>query len=402
MSSESAEVGIVEQGELEITLPYHEYGVHEHKRIWATLNLTFFQANKFARCDVFTAGDQFKKSRGEQRATKDSHVKKLKNAHLLGHFTPAGFTYGVGSKKAVTIDEEKKTVTIRLNKSTPLKTLDGGHRLKALQAIYAEVDDPADRAEIDNMILPGIIELNGNTQEDFVRLQAGLAMDKTHLFGLRARGGFDLKEKLQEYYPMVIDLAHRLNSESRSPITNMIRFDTRSQARVPLTAISKDGAADGAVSLFGTAKICNKHVERIGQNNLVDWMFDIFANVWEILKEDCPDAVSDGRLLDVKSQKVMPIQLYIGVANMVAYRLHLLNEQEITEKTKTALIASVNDTFISDLDSKWNSGRVREAMGEFASRFFADFAEDADFEIGMVGGDAASGGGIPITLCELI
>src|SRR4051812_30513731 len=134
----------------------------------------FGNFRKFAKVKVFNA----KTGEGEQRDTVKKQATKIRNAMLTGKYSPTTFYVGTGEthRQSVVVQDGMATLTVKEN--DPLPIVDAGNRTAALEMIWDE--DKSLRTIVDNIFIPFLLNLNGDTKEDFVNYQEGLPVSKDH------------------------------------------------------------------------------------------------------------------------------------------------------------------------------------------------------------------------------
>ena len=194
---------------------------------------------------------------GEQRAEVPTHVSDLAEAIRDGTFTPTSLAAGLRPAHRVNLSQNGDDVSLEVFLDQPLPLTDGQQRMAALRKLreVAERQRDARMVErIDDLPLPIVIHLTGDTQRDFINLQLGRSVDPALLHSLRIRQGMFVDNDLMK---RANDVATLLHTSTDSPFFKQIRFNATSHAPIPVTTLAGRGASDASTSLVGMAKLAN-------------------------------------------------------------------------------------------------------------------------------------------------
>ncbi len=267
-----------------------------------------------------------------------------------GNFTPSSVSASVGDRK---YEADEKKFKMHLEEGEALPLIDGGHRFRSIEEIVESGNELA--AQLPITIL---LHIDGDSRKDFLNLQYGRAVDKSHMMSLQASG----KDNV------VFSIAKLLNTGEASPFYKMIKFDSRSNAPLPISSLSGKGKSDIASSLVGATKV----ISREGKG--ADWYVSILTKVFNILKEHSPATLEIGKILCPPPEgRKGAASMLVGVANLVAYKL-LSTKTDVVDEKK--LLECVDNNL--DLETKGNlSGpNKRSLLGKFAGKYLDDMDGD--------------------------
>lgn len=246
---------------------YQVWNFDGKTRKYADVNLTYNEAKELIRPVRYSALT----GSGEQRATLDGHVRKLKSEILAGNYTPTQMSAGLHKKHRarLTLNEDEQTFVLPVDSSEPLSQTDGGHRYNAINSIELEIINQLAKAEdkekpaIENRLsqlrnLPcGFrVYFDGNPKSDFINLQAGRPVDNSHMFSLKIQQQVTGDPSLK----LAFNIAKCLHKDSNSPFHELIRFDSRANSgnlikQIPISTLCAKGASDIGTSLIGLARV---------------------------------------------------------------------------------------------------------------------------------------------------
>lgn len=364
---------------------HHRIGANEGRK-YMTVRLTYETLDKFANVFTFKA-NQAKSKQGEQREAVERHVKKLLREMIEDRYTPQTFNISLNDEHLETLKihehEGGHIATFTATIANPLHVTDGSHRLKALAMMlmnaekYAEqfaMDVEEFKAQINNLEIPLMIYLDGEPKLDFIRLQEGLKVDRTHLDSLRIQTK-QYNENVQPQMQFAYNVIKKLNSHKDSFLYKRVGFDsTRGEGQIGFSSFTSKGGSEVARSLVGTSRICKQY----GKNE--DWAVGILNTVWQTLQEDAPELVEPGMMLCPPSEggKVGAAQMLIGLANCLAFRVLVLENDEPTETDLNRLVAAAKAHLKQDTFVLGGPSNKRQLHGDFAKAFFNDIVKGKD------------------------
>lgn len=380
------------------------------RRKWISIEVPYGEIKQLVRIEQYDATTQ----KGVQRGEVESWQKKLVKEMLAGVFTPTPWAAGVRKShiKDLTI-EKGKDIALTINSGTPLISLDGQQRWGAMERIY-KLADVEQRKDIDTTDITVIIYLDPDRlNADFIGINAGKSIDKTHLGSLKLKAGMLSKEDkpVMEY---AVKMASILNDDKESPFEKQIKFDSRGTQPLALASITTLGKSDIGTSLSAGAKLglykpFNKEAE---------WMASMYVEAYKaILEYDEKNEVRnelDGTIHKIcnllqygkflcplhKGGKKGGASLMIGIGNVLAYRMIKLGLDKPIPKEGKHLVDCLEDVFDGPIAGNLGGGTKRQLLGTFTRLYLADMVrtsvEDEDDPKKVDSRD-----GIPMELIEL-
>ena len=259
-----------------------------------------------------------KSGRGEQREIHEAHRRKLQKEMANGTYTPTPVSVGTHKSHREAMVVVDDVVTLEVEKATALPLTDGGHRFAAIHQILEGLvsRQKAAKAEGEQQILSGQIEqvyklpvtaiiyLDGDPQTDFVNLQAGRAVDTSHLLTMKIRRNMGTAPELTAAFEIVKALA---DSES-GPYVGQVRFDSRGLMPLPISSLCSKSASDLSTSIVGLSRVCGK----LKPKEVAKIVNDLYAT----LKADSPEVLEYGKVLTPISEGGTKgsATMFIGVA----------------------------------------------------------------------------------------
>lgn len=367
---------------MKITAKLQEFdlsGGSSRGRRYVNLDTNFGMVRQYLKPDVYNADN----SNGEQREQTEGHVRKLRDAISNKRYTPTSFTATIGYPGQCTVEDGM--VTLTLDENNPLTLLDGGHRYCALENIAREGVQA--RRKVDNLPIPLLVLLDPEERkEDFLNLNAGLTINRSHVLNLKLDTGAIDRNKLP-YFLTGRELAKLSNNHPKSPFFRMVKFTDAGSAPIAFSQIVTDRKGDLLGSFFLSAKI----LEIMGLSN--DWFASQFNAVFDLVKNKtcCAEA---GKLLAVPPCGPKGCaNLFLNVVNQFIYYLYLHNRTEPTSRDLKVLEQSLimyNQEIGGDLGGK----RKATAARLFAQSLFNNIANDEESNVN-------THDGIPISLIVL-
>ena len=342
-------------------------GIKDTKRHYIVVTTTYAEAKKYFSSEKYSIDT----GTGEQRDLVLTHVKELRKELEAGNFTPTSISVGLrdSQRSALTYypkdTKAKVGLFIPLGETLPL--LDGGHRMAALDLLSQL---PTYKEDIENSSVTALIILDGNTKKDFLNLQRGKAVDRSHLHSLSVQANL-IDKKNNDVILSSYDVARKLNTDVNSPFFRQIRFDSSGISGVPIASLSAKGASDLATSLVGGAKIIK------WADKTPEWLSKCITTVYTKLLEKAPNLLSSGmKLCPPPSGTKGSATILIGVGNMLAYRLAAKQQIEASDDDINRLIEMCQRHFIAPVDGNFSGPTKRSTMGAFVADFFADLNVD--------------------------
>jgi hypothetical protein len=338
-----------------------------HARRFAEVTVTYSEASELFRPVPYNALN----GRGEQRASIEPHLRKLKKAMESGEYTPTSGSVGLRQKHREQVTYEGGTFSLTVNSADPLPLTDAGHRLGAIARIVSDLQakvraakDDQEKAEHQAQLEEALslpitftIHLDGDTQKDFVNLQSGRVVDRSHLFSLKVQQ----KAFADPAFQLAIDVARSLHRRNDSPFRNLIRFDSRGDMGMPINTLCAKGASDLATSLVGLAKVGLAATPPMDADALADCV----VAACRALRDGDSDLVASGMPLAFVGGCGTrgSATLVVGLGLCLAYRG---GEASLSDLVKVA-----RETLSDPLNGSFPSSLKRQLMGDFARVFFA-------------------------------
>jgi len=339
--------------------------------------MRYGRLRQFVEADIFSIDSP----EGEQRQLNERKVKSLVKAMKAGKYVPTTFSIGTRPvhRDRLEYTETKKNVSLILEEGEKAPLLDANHRKEALERIRAEGGNTT-RA-VDNLYIPYIMYLDGDTREFFLALQDGLPVNKAHMFSLRTQNDF-FDNKVKGFYQLGNDAAKILHNDSYSCFGEQIRFDSSStKYRLSIVTLMTKKETDLIFSLYGGAKIAIQHKKD------ARWLASMVNEAYNALTatDESMALMGQGKLLQpAPDGKNIGSYYMIALGNSLAARCWLKGIDEPTEEDLELLM----ETAIANLDkdaSMHTTGKPKYTpYHEFAQDFFADLepslAEQAEME----------------------
>lgn len=348
-------------------IPYrvNQIGVKDRKRQYIVVTTTYAEAKKCFSSEKYNIDT----GSGEQRDLVQVHVRALRKELEEGNFTPTSISVGLrdSQRSALTFQDGNSKVGLLLRQGDTLPLLDGGHRMAALGLL---AQDEKYKDDVEKSSVTALVILDGDTKKDFLNLQRGRAVDKSHLHSLSVQANL-IDKKNDDVIRLSYEIAKALNTNVKSPFYRQIRFDSSGISGVPIASLSAKGASDIATSLVGTAKIA----KWAGKD--VAWANNCISKVYEELLAQAPELLNSGmKLCPPPSGTKGSATILIGVGNILAYRLAELKRDEATPEDLSKLIEICRRHFSNPVDGNFSGPTKRSGMGAFVADYLADLNVD--------------------------
>lgn len=385
--------------ELTLRGQVHNWAINGKTRAFSTLTLPFSQTRQFFKVTPYNALT----GRGEQRTVIETHAKKLRSAMEEGDYTPTPFAVGLRKKHHESLKIDGNNFELTVKSDNPLSLTDGQHREEALVRRLTELAEQlksaADDAEkqeiqtkideINNLPISVILHLDGDTQADFVKLQEGRPVDKSMIFSMKIRNRvLDGPE-----YLLAFETAKLLNTNPESPFHNLIKFDSRSIAPLPLTTVCAKSVSDQGTSLIGLAKIGLTTDPAMSAEGLAN----VVVTTFKALQNSAPAMLEMGKVLAFvggggsKGSATM----LVGVAVCLAYEMLQHGQTEPSDELINRFIKSVKHTMDVVISGGFSSQQKRTYLANFARDFFKGTKENHEgVPVGLIKTISASAFGV--------
>lgn len=345
----------------------HHWKIGDNKgRRFFVNTLPLKEVQGFLGASIFNA----LRGTGEQRQLRQSHVKELEREMVEDHYTPTVFSANMVATHFDNFKEHQDgTYSLTVFDTDPLHCTDGNHRLNGLLDLLENYEEY--KTTVAELPITLITYIDGDPKEDFINLQAGQAIDKSHLTALRVKTG-DFSEKMNPIMKLAFKTANLLDKKGGgSHLEQKIQMDSRvakGAALIPLSVLMPEGASQDATTLTGGAKIAQQYEKD------AKWLADIYVKTWKVLEDDCPQAVESGKLLcPFPAGGKGSSSLIVGLGNIVAFRTGWSDRTEPSEKDMDRLAEIVKHSFNLDVPDGGIAANVKRTfMYEFTKRYCQD------------------------------
>jgi hypothetical protein len=273
-----------------------------------------------------------------------------------------------------------------------LPIVDAGNRTEALHVIWEE--DKSLRTTIDNIFVPYLLNLNGDTKEDFINYQAADPVSKTHILSMQIVSNM-MDQQTAPFFKMARDVAMALHTNSESFCHHLIQFDS-SGAKLPLSFNSLASKKDQALSLYGTSLLTQKNKKDSA------WAADLLVEAYETLSGNMDTAtlLDQGNILSpVPDGTKAGTSLLIGVGNMLIARMWLAKRENPTQEDLDLLVVCADENLREPTRGNTSADKKREIFHAFCETYFYDILEAKhEDDMDNVGGHE----GVPVPLINLL
>jgi hypothetical protein len=215
-------------------------------------------------------------------------------------------------------------------------------------------------------------------------LQKGRPVDKSHVHSLSVNSGY-LPEKYKDGLTIAYEISKSLHNDKNSPFFNQLKFDSSASSGIPISTLNSKASSDIGTSLVGAAKILG-----LAEKN-EQWYSNIVNLTFGQLKSTAPELLLIGaRLCPPPTGSKGAATMIIGLSNLMAYRLHMIKQDQFDEASLIALTNAAKETLSGAVDGNYAGNVKRALLGSFAEKFFADILPDEE-----------NHKGIPKELCNL-
>lgn len=351
-----------------------DWSLFGHSRRFITVNLPYETFNNVVQVHRYdgTTG------KGEQREIQASHARKLEREMRDGTYTPT--SAGVQTRPAhrKTIRElGDGLIELTVDSKNKLPLIDYQHRDFAIGSILSsltarmKVAGEEEKAILERQIedvykLPVevTIYLDGNAQDDFIRLQAGKSVDPSHMLSLKIARQAAMNPDLAKAF----DIARELAAKEGSPYKDQIRFDSRGLMPLPISSLCQKGSSDLSTSLVGLARVSGD----MPADKIADVVVEVFRHIWTTDNSVC----TYGKVLTPISQHGTKgsATTLIGIAICVVF--DMLARKNAAGEPAEIRLDDMMEAVKAELDQKiiksFAGPEKRILMGAFAKKFFKD------------------------------
>jgi hypothetical protein len=361
-----------------LTGEYTKWSLFDHGRTYGTAqNVPYKDAAELIMAHRFNG----QTGKGSQRELVLPQVKKLKKEMEEGTFTPTVVSAACTKKHRPALGTDGR-FTLTFDSDTPLDQTDGGHRFESLAVIRKELqqqlaEDPTGPdaemnkrwlEQVENLPVTVVVYFDGDPQKDFVRLQAGKAVDATHLLSLRIAQRMEADPAVK----LAFETAKLLAKQDGSPFLNLVRFDSRGKLPLPINTLCARGSSDIATSLVGLARV------GLTAGKSASWLAGVVVDAYAAVEKYAPDLLQYGRVLTPMANEGKKGQstMLVGLGTMLAYRLIATSKDRALSGDLEALAKAAQATLSEPVVGNFSGPMKRALMGEFAAAVLADVVVD--------------------------
>lgn len=344
----------------------------EDLREFINITLPFGVAKRLCVPDHYNVN----RGSGEQRALIQPHVRKLRNEMRAGNYTPTPVTAGLRARhrKDEIFVRKANRVELNIPYDKPLPLTDGQQRFGALNSLYEEAtgSDNTDLAKrILELPIPIVIQLNGDTQRDFLNLQSGKPVDTSHMFSMMQQRGM-FAGPHSDAFRAAFEVAKILHKNTESPFDKQVRFDTRSTAGYPVKSLCAAGSSDISTSLIGLARISLEE-DFFGRTLTNDEQANLVVAAYQAMREKEPGLLEPTMPFEPPPEgKKGSATLFIGLATLLAYRVLAQKKDKPTAQDLTKLTNACKEWANNPIDGNFAGPFKRTLMGNIAKSFLGD------------------------------
>ncbi|MFO0964619.1 MAG: hypothetical protein U0793_03400 [Gemmataceae bacterium] len=220
----------------------------------------------------------------------------------------------------------------------------------------------ADIIEVDALPVTATIYLDGDPQHDFINLQAGREVDKTHMMALSVQNG-----RLGDDFKLAFEIARELHKQEGSPLQRQLRFDSRGISRLPVSTFCAKGS-DLSTSLLGLV--------RVGKGDATKLAGHVVA-AYQAVAKDAPDLVQSKRMLAPAWDGTKgSCTMLVGLGVCLAFRLSVQGRDTASLDDLSRLVESAKATLSEPVSGNFSGPFKRAAIGRFAKAFLDDLPGD--------------------------
>lgn len=362
-------------------------------RKWSSIVLSVREIRDGFDIDYYDAATQC----GQQRLQVPSHLRAVRRAINNGEYTPTTFSASLSG-----YDVEFEAGKFRLETDDKIPLINGSHRLtviledvEKLQEKLAKTEDESAKQDIEQEIEKLLSQkvlvelyLDGDPQLDFVRLQMGKAVDRSHLFSLEVNKGLVKKDEVGEAFV----LARLLNEVEKSPFQGTIRLDSKTKPKnqkiceLPVKTLCGAGS-DIATSLVGLLRV----TKLFGINEADERAVETVRLTYQSLRMDAEEVLEIGKYLTPPKAggKKGSATMLIGVAVGAAYYAYHKGRNLPNQSDLKAVIKATKETLNELVSGSFSTAKKRELMRVFCRSLFSQFEVEKRM-------------GVPVELLEIL
>lgn len=366
-----------------LTGTMHTWKMFGHARKFAEVTLSYVEAALLFMPVRYSALS----GKGEQREINENHARKLQREMEQGNYTPVPVSVGLTKKHKEKLTETGNQFTLVVHEDDPLNQTDGSHRFEAIDRLLRHLEEElknhpepkegqpvserrsellAQAEEIRSLPIMATIYFDGDLQSDFINFQSGRSVDSAHMFSLK------IQKKMMDdpALKLAFDIARHLVKKEDSPFCNLIRFDSRGLAPLPISTLCSRSSSDIATSFVGLARV-GLSAEK-ARDAL--WLANCVIQAYKALVKDAPDVLIAGKILTPVSEGGTKgsATMLIGLATCLANRMLMLGHDLPDAEDLKHLVEAAKEKLDEPMAGNFSGPFKRQSLREFALRFFED------------------------------
>ncbi len=263
---------------------------------------------------------------------------------------------------------------------SPLPLINGYHRNSAMEAILTAAERQAEKGKTAKERQEGkklaervlaqpitlMVLLDGETQRDFIKLQLGRTIDRSHLLALKVRQDL-MPEKDATPMKVAFHVANTLAGSSKAPFFKQIRFDSDGSHHYNIATLCTKGS-EASGSLFGLARVGLA----FGKGYVSEKLSGCVTAVANAIKKRAPELTEYGMTLRLPPEANRGNTfMLLGLAILLYYRARFQDRETPSEADLDRLIHCVRHGLSSPIE--WNQSKEkRSRLGDFAEFFLED------------------------------
>lgn len=366
-----------------LTGSYTKWTLFDVTRSYGTVqSLPFSEASEL----IMAVGYNGQTGKGQQRELVAAHVRTIEAEMEAGTFTPTPVSAALEKRHAQNLKlNDDGTFSLTVDSRDPLLHTDGGHRFAALTKVVKKLREKLEAgagkekekferwlAQAESLPMTVTVYFDGNPAKDFVNLQAGRAVDRSHILAMsiQAKMVADPASKL------AFAVAKLLHNHESSPFRDYIKFDSRGSKPLPISTLCAKGASDIATSLIGLAKVGladDEGCEASKLANVVTSAYKALQAAEEVVKRDGDAGVLEyGKVLTPMSNEGTKgsSTMLVGLSTCLAYRMSVNGNTIPDDDDLDALVAAAYLTLDVQVKNNFSGPYKRTMLGTFAKEFF--------------------------------
>ncbi len=318
------------------SIPYHIFRQYFHKDVY----------------DPFSGT-------GEQRVAGQRKIAKMVKEISNGNYTPTIFNAGIPDGLEVKIDQGN--VEIPLNENNPkFVILDGGTRFDALEQIRSS--NELSTRLVDALPIPLIVYLDDRHKSDFINLQAGTPVSRSHLLAMSIDTEIVPNKDLSTL-TRAQKIAKLLHTTEGNPFYELVSFGQEEGGSLAFNVLATMRKGSLSHSLCGASKILMSINQPINM-----WYVNLLKDVYEFAQQ--VGVTEKGLLLCLPPNGPKgAANLLIGATNVWAYYLYM-HELDAPRQIDIDLLNDALLTFNESVGGSFTAQRTQTLMCEFAQQLF--------------------------------